>query len=121
MLYEKTKCKIIKNDTASDTWWRAFAYPAKLNVNKEFERIHGFISCFRCMNTEIYNNSTDTKCFKEHTDKCFPLSNTTISSSSSIAFASSSTLSSQITLIQLEFIQKELNLRKTTPQKLKIY
>ena len=50
-----------------------------------------------------------------------PLSNTTISSSSSIAFASSSTLSSQITLNQLEFIQKELNLRKTIPQKLKIY
>ena len=73
LLYEKTKYKIIKNDNASDTsWWRAFAYPAELNVNKEFERIHGFISCFRCMNTQVYNNSTCRKYLKEHADKCFP-------------------------------------------------
>ena len=122
LLYEKTKYKTIKNDNASNTsWWLGFAYPAKPNVNNEFERIPGFISCFRCMNTQIYNNSTGTKRFKEHADKSFPLSNTTISSSLSIAFALSSTLSSQTTLNQSEFIQKGLNLWKTIPQKLKIY
>jgi hypothetical protein len=77
------------------SWWRAFGYLARLNEDNELGRINRFISCFKCMNTQVYNNSSGKKRFKEHADKCFPLLNTTTcSSSSSIRFASSSTSSS---------------------------
>ncbi len=74
LLYEKTKYKIIKNDHPSNAcWWRAFGYPAQLNINNEFKRINGFISCFNYMSTNIYNKLSATKRFKEHPDKCSPL------------------------------------------------
>jgi len=113
LLYEKSKYQIIKADgSSSASWWRAFGYPARLNEDNELERINGFISCFKCMNTQVYNNLSGTKRFKEHADKCFSLSNTTTcSSSSSISFASSSAsfsssslaLSTQTTLNQMGF------------------
>ena len=48
LLYEEINYKIRKNDNASDaSWWPDFGYPAKQNVNNEFERIPGFISCLK--------------------------------------------------------------------------
>ena len=98
-MYEKSKYQIIKpSNSSSASWWRTFAYPAQLDGNDEFERSTGFISCFKCMHTQVYNKLSGTKSFKEHADKCFPISNSTISSVSSIRFDSASTSSTQTTL-----------------------
>ena len=105
LLPEKTNY-IIKDNKASDaSWCRSFDYPAKLNVDNEFDGIPGFISCFRCMSTQVYNNSNGTKRFKQYTDKCFSLLSITISSSS-VTLVLSSTLSSQATLNQLRYTRK---------------
>ncbi|CAF4547775.1 unnamed protein product, partial [Rotaria sp. Silwood2] len=103
--YEKQKYQVIKNESASAAlWWRAFGYPAQMNSDKELERIVGFISCFKCMNTQVYNKFSGTKRFKEHADKCFPLSSTT-SSSNSFTSSSSSTSTTQATLNKMGFIK----------------
>ncbi|CAF1598618.1 unnamed protein product [Rotaria sp. Silwood1] len=92
LIYEKSKYQIMENESPSAAeWWRAFGYPAQ------------------CMNTQVYNNLSGTKRFKQHADKCFPLSNTTIttsSSSSSISFTSSSTPSTQTRLNQMGFTKQ---------------
>ncbi|CAF1420608.1 unnamed protein product, partial [Rotaria sordida] len=90
LIYEKSKYQIIENESPSAAeWWRAFGYPAQ------------------CMNTQVYNNLSGTKRFKQHADKCFPLSNTTITtSSSSSSFTSSSTPSTQTTLNQMDFTKQ---------------
>ncbi|CAF3886290.1 unnamed protein product [Rotaria sp. Silwood1] len=110
LIYEKSKYQIMENESPSAAeWWRAFGYPAQLDENKKLQRIIGFISCFRCMTTQVYNNLSGTKRFKQHADKCFPLSNTTIttsSSSSSISFTSSSTPSTQTRLNQMGFTKQ---------------
>ncbi len=59
LTYEKSRYQIIKpSSSSSDSWWRAFGYPARLNENNQLERITGFISCFKCMNTQVYNRSS---------------------------------------------------------------
>lgn len=93
LLNQKEKFKIIKNESPSPAeWWRCFGFPARLNENNKLEKIDGYISCFKCMNTQIYSNLSGTKRFKEHADKCFP---------SSIGTSSSS--STQTTLNQMRF------------------
>ncbi|CAF3569995.1 unnamed protein product [Rotaria sp. Silwood1] len=97
LIFEKCKYKIIENTCPSKaSWWRAFGFPARLNEHNQWERIEGFISCTKCMNTQIYNKLSGTKRLKEQADKCFPLSETTeavslSSSSTSTPSASSST------------------------------
>ncbi|CAF1434543.1 unnamed protein product [Rotaria sp. Silwood1] len=97
-MFEKFKYKIIENPCPSKAlWWRAFGFPARLNEDNQWERIEGFISCTKCMKTHIYNKLSGTKHFKEHADKCFPLSET------SEAASSSSSSSTQVTLNQIGF------------------
>ncbi|CAF4566006.1 unnamed protein product, partial [Rotaria sp. Silwood2] len=125
LLFEKSQYQIIKNEYPTTVkWWRAFGYPAQLNDNKKFQRIEGFISCYKCKNTQIYNKLSGTKRYKEHADKCFPILNITATispspttpststttsspssttSSSSISFTSSSSTSAQVTLNQMGF------------------
>ena len=55
-------------------WWRSFGYVYVKNKKNEFEKINGFISCFKCYSTYRYGSSSGTKHFTEHADRCFPLS-----------------------------------------------
>ncbi|CAF1491119.1 unnamed protein product, partial [Rotaria sordida] len=97
LLNQQQKFKIIENESRSHAeWWRSFGFPAQLNENKKFERIIGYISCFKCMHTQAYNSLSGTKRFTQHANKCFPSS-----TSSSISISSLS--STQTTLNQMGF------------------
>ncbi|CAF3890321.1 unnamed protein product [Rotaria sp. Silwood1] len=97
LLNQPQKFKIIENESPSHAeWWRSFGFPAQLNENNKLERINGYISCIKCMHTQVYNLLSGTKRFKQHADKCFPSS---VSSSTSI----SSSSSTQTTLNQMGF------------------
>ena len=54
-------------------WWCSFGYVTVKNNRNEFERINGFISCFKCYRTFRYGSASGTKRFAEHADRCFPL------------------------------------------------
>ncbi|CAF3896809.1 unnamed protein product [Rotaria sp. Silwood1] len=97
LLNQPQKFKIIENESPSHAeWWRSFGFPAQLNENNKLERINGYISCIKCMHTQVYNLLSGTKRFKQHADKCFPSS---VSSSTS----TSSSSSTQTTLNQMGF------------------
>ncbi|CAF4055029.1 unnamed protein product [Adineta steineri] len=88
LLIGKHKYQVIKNEAETKAlWWRAYSYSAHLNDNNELKRIPGFVSCFKCMNTYLYNRLSGSKRFKQHADKCFSLVKDT--TSSSITFSSS--------------------------------
>ena len=66
----------LENNNSTKTlahWWRAFGYVNVKNRTKEFERIDGFISCFKCYSTFRYGSSSGTKHFVDHANRCFPL------------------------------------------------
>ena len=112
LLHEKSRHKIIKPvSSSSASLWRAFCYPATLNENNEFERITGYINCFNCMKTQVYNILSETKRFKEHADKCFPASKVTVSSSIDSVSSSSLPLTSpkQTTLKRNGFTKIKFN------------
>lgn len=77
--HEKHKFRILKNESPKPlaSWWRTFGYPALLNEKNEFQRIPGFISCFKCSHTSNYGPKSGTRRFIEHADRCSPV--TTIS------------------------------------------
>ncbi|CAF1565635.1 unnamed protein product, partial [Adineta steineri] len=82
----KKKYTIIKNESSASSvdWWKPFGYPSKLNENGEYDRIKGFISCFKRFNTFIYNSSSGTSRIKQHANICFgTLSNSSSSIDSS--------------------------------------
>jgi hypothetical protein len=99
----KEKYTIIKNESSvsSVDWWKAFGYPSKLNENGEYYRIKGFISCFKCFNTFIYNSSSGTTRIKQHAAKCFGTSSN--SSSSNVTDSIDSSTFTQGTLSQHGF------------------
>lgn len=75
---DKTKYTVIKNESAKPiaSWWKTFGFPAMIDEKNEVKRILGYISCFRCYHTFIYNHSSGTTRFKEHTEKCSTLCST---------------------------------------------
>ena len=120
LLYDKSTYKIIPNEFSSATlWWRSSGFPVRLDENDELERIHGFISCFKRMNTQVYNTLSGTKRYKQHADHCFRLSKTgqpTSSASSTspssstlplaISFTSAASSSTQTTLNHMGFTKR---------------
>ena len=118
LLYHKSTYKIIPDEFFSATlWWKSSGFPARSDENDELKRIHGFLSCFKCMNTQVYNTLSGTKRYKQHTDKYFPLSKTgqPISSSTSpssstlplaISFTSAASPSTQTTLNHMGFTKR---------------
>ena len=82
LLYQKQKYQIVKNSSSTTAqWWRAFGYPSQMDENNILRKIPGFISCLKCMHTMVHKHSTGTIRFKEHADKCFPLSKSSVSTS----------------------------------------
>jgi hypothetical protein len=76
--------KVIKNESSSaSAWWNIFGFPAKLDENNEFQRIFGYVSCFKCFQTFIYSSKSGTTRLKEHETKCgkFTLSPSSLASS----------------------------------------
>lgn len=71
---QKRKFRILRNERASKTasWWHCFGYPAVLNENDKFERIAGFVSCFKCCHTLAYGPNSGTKRFIDHAKRCSP-------------------------------------------------
>jgi len=66
----------LENNSSTKTlasWWRAFGYVTTKNKRNEFERINGFISCFKCYRTFRYGAASGTKHFFDHADRCVPL------------------------------------------------
>ena len=112
LLCDKSNYKIIPNEFSSATlWWRSSGFPAQLDENDELKRIHGFISCFKCINTQVDNTLSDTKRYKRHADKCFPLPTTgQLTSSStlplSISFTSAASSSTQTILNHMGFTKR---------------
>jgi hypothetical protein len=72
--YEKQKYSILTNESVKSlaSWWRSFGYPAILNEENEFQRIPGFVSCFKCCHTSVYGPTSGTKRFISHADRCSP-------------------------------------------------
>ena len=111
LLYDKPTYKIISNEFSSATLcWRSSGFSARLDENDKLKRIYGFISSFKCMNTQVYNTLNDTNRYKQHADRCFPLSkigqpisSSTLPSSSilplSISFTSAANSSSMQTTL----------------------
>lgn len=91
---------IIKNQSSSVDWWKAFGYSAKLDENGEFQRIAGFVSCFKCFKTFIYSNTSGTTRLKQHANKCFDMT-TSSSSSSSSSTTTAQTNGSALTQVTL--------------------
>ena len=80
LLNQKHVYQIVKNEPMPKAeWWRGFGFPARFNENNVLEKISGFISCLRCMHTMAHSNSSGTRRYKEHVDKCFPASMSSIS------------------------------------------
>lgn len=102
---EEKKYTIIKNESSSADWWKVFGYPAKLDENGEFQRITGFVSCFKCCHTFLYSNTSGTTRLKQHANKCFDLTSCSSSSSSSSATTdqTNSSILTQATLAQHGF------------------
>jgi len=68
---ENKTYKVIKNESSSaSTWWNIFGFPAKLDENNEYQRIFGYVSCFKCFQTFIYSSKSGTTRLKEHETKC---------------------------------------------------
>jgi hypothetical protein len=100
LLNQKHKYQILKNESSTDAqWWRAFGFPSQVDDNNVLRKIPGFISCLKCMHTLAYKHSSGTKRFKEHADKCFPVSTSSISTS----FDSESSSMTQASLDQMGF------------------
>jgi hypothetical protein len=109
LTYDKSRYQIIKPTTTSSApWWRAFGYPAHFNENGQLERINGFISCFKCMSTYIYNSSSGSKRYKEHAEKCSPLSNITTSSSINFSSSTQTTLNQNGFTKQVKLNEKDI-------------
>ena len=80
LLNQKHVYQIVKNESMPKAeWWRGFGFPARFNENNVLEKISGFISCLKCMHTVAHSNSSGTRRYKEHVDKCFPASASSIS------------------------------------------
>ena len=115
LLNQKHAHQIVKGSHSSKAgWWRAFGYPARLNGNNVWKKIPGFISCLKCMPTQIYSPCSGTKCFKEHADKCFPTS----ASSKSFSPIYEVSTGTQRILDQVEFC-KSINLNESDVVKIK--
>jgi hypothetical protein len=73
--YEKQKYSILTNESVKPLapWWRSFGYPAVINEENQFQRIPGFISCFKCCHTSNYGSRSGTKRFITHADRCSPM------------------------------------------------
>ena len=72
LLKSETKTyKVIKNESSSGaSWWNIFGFPAKLDENNEYQRISGYVSCFKCFQTFFYSAKSGTTRLKEHEAKC---------------------------------------------------
>ena len=68
-----------------------FEFPAKLDEDNIYQRIFGYVSCFKCYQTFAYSAKSGTTRIKEHLNKCTKIM---FSSSSSITIDQSSRLSS---------------------------
>ncbi|CAF3805095.1 unnamed protein product, partial [Rotaria sp. Silwood1] len=74
------------------SWWKIFGFPGILDENKQYRRIFGYVSCFKCFQTFIYSSKSGTTRLKEHEIKCIK-SNSSSSSPSSSSSSSSSSIS----------------------------
>ncbi|CAF1493857.1 unnamed protein product [Rotaria sordida] len=95
---ENTKYTVIKNESlteSSSSWWNSFGFPAKLDENAKYQRIFGYVSCFKCYQTFIYSAKNGTTRLSEHQNKCA----TIISSSSSSITIDQSNISSSSSII----------------------
>jgi hypothetical protein len=58
--------------------WKAdieLGFPAKLNENNEFQRIFGYVNCFKYFQTFIYSSKSGTIRLKQHETKCEKVKN----------------------------------------------
>lgn len=115
LIDQKHKYQVIKTESSTKApWWRAFGFPARLDEDNTLRKIPGFISCLKCMHTQAYGSSSGTKRFKQHADKCFPLSSSTIS----IGRHNESSVATQRTLEQVGF-RGSLNINQRDLLKIK--
>ncbi|CAF1171269.1 unnamed protein product [Adineta steineri] len=78
------------------------------NEKKEFERIHGFISCTKCYHTSVYRPKSGTKRFIDHANQCSPLASQSTTSPNDPQ-ATQSTLDKIVIKRQINITTKEQN------------
>jgi len=77
---ENKSYTIIKKESSTSLaeWWSSFGYPAKIGEDGKYYRIAGFVSCFKCFHTFIYGNSSGTTRLKQHANKWFKTTSSSI-------------------------------------------
>ena len=115
---ENIEYTIIKKDssTASSSWWNGFGFPAKLDEDNIYQRIFGYVSCFKCYQTFVYSAKSGTTRIKEHYNKCTKI---TFSSSSSITIDQSSRSSSTHSTLSHHGFKKSSKLNEKDVQNMK--
>ncbi|CAF0858998.1 unnamed protein product [Adineta steineri] len=78
------------------------------NEKKEFERIHGFISCTKCYHTSVYRPKSGTKRCIDHANQCSPLASQSTTSPNDPQ-AMQSTLDKIVIKRQINITTKEQN------------
>ncbi|CAF1140951.1 unnamed protein product [Adineta steineri] len=78
------------------------------NEKKEFERIHGFISCTKFYHTSVYRPKSGTKRFIDHANQCSPLASQSTTSPNDLQ-ATQSTLDKIVIKRQITITTKEQN------------
>ncbi|CAF2648409.1 unnamed protein product [Rotaria sp. Silwood2] len=120
---ESTKYTVIKkkSSTASSSslpsWWSSFGYPAKSDENAKYQRIFGYVSCFKCYQTFIYSAKSGTTRLREHQNKCARIISLSSSSSSSSINIDQSNISSSSSSILIDHsIDTASSIQSTLPQ-----
>ncbi|CAF2076585.1 unnamed protein product, partial [Rotaria magnacalcarata] len=94
-------------------WWTTFGYPAAIDEKNIFQRITGYVSCFKCYGTFVYGSNSGTTRLKQHVIKC-----SKVACSSSITIESSDLASRQSTLAHHGF-KKTIKLNENDVDKIK--
>jgi len=113
--------KVIKNESASaSTWWNIFGFPTKLDENNEYQRIFGYISCFKCFSTFIYSSRSGTTRLKEHETKCGKITLSPLPLSSSIEIGEPDPSSSTQSILTQHGFRKSRKLNEKDTDHIKL-
>ena len=77
-----------------------FGFPAVLDENERYQRIVGYVSCFKCFQTFIYSSKSGTTRLKEHENRCVKNSSSSSSPSSTSIFSEPNDQSDTLSSVQ---------------------
>ena len=99
---DNEKYAIIENKSskATSSWWKLFGFPAVLDENERYQRIVGYVSCFKCFQTFIYSSKSGTTRLKEHENRCVKNSSSSSSPSSTSIFSEPNDRSDTLSSVQ---------------------